>query len=57
MNGGRYASPIWCYIVFPLVGAIIAAIMFRMHIKMDNRALKQAEEPPLEDVRAAEVVG
>lgn len=47
LNGGRYASPIWCYIVFPLVGAVFAAIFFRMHIKLDNRALKQAEEPPV----------
>ena len=55
LNGGRYASTIWCYIVFPLVGAILASLMFRLHIKMDNRALKQAEEPPV--ANAAEVVG
>jgi len=41
LNGGRYASAIWCYIVFPLIGAIIAALFFRMHISIDNRALKQ----------------
>lgn len=40
LNGGRYASPIWCYIVFPLIGAIIAALFFRVHISLDNRALK-----------------
>jgi len=45
LNGGRYASPIWCYIVFPLVGAILGALFFRLHVKMDDRALKKQEEP------------
>ena len=42
-DGNRFASAIWCYIVFPLIGAAIAAIMFRIHIKLDNQALKQEE--------------
>ena len=41
MNGGRYASVIWVYIIFPLVGAILAAILFKLHVYLDNRALKQ----------------
>jgi len=41
MDGGRYASVIWVYIIFPLCGAILAAILFRLHVYLDNRALKQ----------------
>lgn len=43
LDGNRYASAIWCYIVFPLIGAIFAALLFRLHVSMDNRALKQRE--------------
>lgn len=42
-DGNRFASPIWCYIVFPLIGAIVAAIAFRVHIKLDNQALKEEQ--------------
>jgi glycerol uptake facilitator-like aquaporin len=41
MNGNRYASAIWVYAVFPLVGAMFAALLFRLHIYFDNKALRQ----------------
>jgi glycerol uptake facilitator-like aquaporin len=40
-NGNRFASAIWCYIVFPLIGGIVAALFFKMHIAMDHRASVQ----------------
>lgn len=40
-DGTRFASAIWCYIIFPLIGAMVSALVFRVHIKMDNMALKQ----------------
>jgi len=40
-DGNRFASCIWCYIIFPLIGAIVAAVSFRVHIKLENMALKQ----------------
>ena len=39
LNGNGFASLLWVYIVFPLVGAFIAAIVFRIHIALDNKAL------------------
>lgn len=39
-NGNGFASLIWVYTVFPMLGAIIGAIFFRLHIKMDNKALQ-----------------
>ena len=47
-NGNGFASLIWCYIVFPLIGAVIAAIWFRVHIYLDNKAL---EQPAAEEIR------
>lgn len=41
-NGGRYASLIWVYIVFPLLGGIVAALFFRFHIHQDNKALEES---------------
>jgi len=41
-NGNGFASLIWVYIVFPFVGAIIAAVWFRIHIYLDNKALQPA---------------
>jgi hypothetical protein len=38
-DGTRFADFIWVYIVFPLFGAIAAAFVFRVHVKMDNKAL------------------
>lgn len=40
-NGNGFASLIWVYIVMPFIGAILAAIFFRIHIYLDNKALKQ----------------
>ena len=40
LDGNRYASAIWCYIAFPIIGAILAAILFRIKVALDNRALK-----------------
>ena len=42
LNGTRYASLIWVYIIFPLLGAIAAAFAFRLHVSLDNKALRQA---------------
>ena len=39
-NGNGFASLIWVYIVFPFVGGIIAAIIFRIRIWMDNKAMQ-----------------
>lgn len=39
-NGNGFASLIWVYMVFPLFGAILAALVFRIHIWMDNKALQ-----------------
>lgn len=41
-NGNGFASLIWVYIVMPFIGAILAAIFFRIHIYLDNKALKPA---------------
>jgi len=43
LNGNRYASASWCYIAFPMIGAIFAALFFKLHVSLDNRALKQKE--------------
>lgn len=40
LNGNRYASAIWIYAVFPLIGAMFAALFFRVHIYLDNKALR-----------------
>lgn len=42
LNGNGFASLIWVYMVMPFVGAVFAALMFRFHIYMDNKALRQA---------------
>lgn len=44
-NGNGFASLIWVYMVFPFVGAIFAAFFFRMHIYLDNKAIR--EVPPV----------
>jgi glycerol uptake facilitator-like aquaporin len=38
-NGDGYASLLWVYMIFPMLGAILAAIVFRIHIALDNKAL------------------
>eukprot|EP00347_Sterkiella_histriomuscorum_P012485 403368395 len=43
LDGNRFASACWCYIAFPLIGAIFAAILFRIRVALDNRALKQRD--------------
>jgi glycerol uptake facilitator-like aquaporin len=40
-NGNGFASLIWVYMAMPLIGAIFAAIFFKINIFFDNRALKQ----------------
>jgi glycerol uptake facilitator-like aquaporin len=40
-NGNGFASLIWVYIIFPLIGAAIAALFFRVHIYLDNKSLEQ----------------
>ena len=40
-NGNGYASLIWVYMVFPMIGAAVAALWFRVHIYLDNKALEQ----------------
>ena len=40
-NGNGFASLIWVYMVFPLVGAIIAGIWFRIRIWLDNKELQK----------------
>ena len=42
-NGNGFASLIWVYMVFPLIGATLAALFFRLHISMDNKALQQVQ--------------
>lgn len=42
-NGDGFASLIWVYLPMPLFGGIIAAIIFRLIIKMDNKALQQRQ--------------
>lgn len=41
MNGNGFASLIWVYFPMPLFGAIFAAILFKMNVWMDNKALEQ----------------
>jgi glycerol uptake facilitator-like aquaporin len=40
-NGNGYASLIWVYMIFPFIGAAVAALWFRIHIYLDNKALEQ----------------
>ena len=40
-NGNGYASLIWVYMVFPMIAAAVAALWFRVHIYLDNKALEQ----------------
>jgi hypothetical protein len=40
-NGNGFASLIWVYIIFPLIGGAIAALFFRIHILLDNKSLEQ----------------
>jgi glycerol uptake facilitator-like aquaporin len=40
-NGNGFASLIWVYMTMPLFGAIFAAILFKMNVFMDNKALQQ----------------
>lgn len=54
-NGNGFASLIWVYIVFPLIGAITAAIWFRIHIWMDNKALEGGGAPPAQPVAGVSV--
>ena len=44
-NGNGFASLIWVYFPMPLFGGIFAAILFKMNVWMDNKALRQ-EAPP-----------
>lgn len=44
-NGNGYASIIWVYILFPLLGGIVAAIWFRVHIYFDNKAMEGVARP------------
>jgi len=37
LNGNYYGRASWCYIAFPFVGAIIAALMFRFEVYLDNK--------------------
>lgn len=49
-NGNGYATLLWVYIVFPLVGGIMAALWFRCHIYLDNKALQPANAPGVQQV-------
>lgn len=40
-NGNGFASLIWVYFVMPFFGAIFAAIIFRLTVYLDNKALEQ----------------
>ena len=40
-NGNGYASLIWVYMVFPMIGVAVAALWFRVHNYLDNKALEQ----------------
>lgn len=40
VNGDGFASLIWVYFPMPLFGGIIAAIVFRIIVSMDNKALQ-----------------
>ena len=39
-NGNGFASLIWVYFPMPLFGGIFAAILFRLNIYFDNKALR-----------------
>ena len=41
MNGNGFASLIWVYMVMPMVASVFAALFFRLHIYMDNKALQE----------------
>lgn len=43
-NGNGFASLIWVYMVFPFVGSALAALFFRLHILVDNKAMQQQPE-------------
>lgn len=54
LNGNGFASLLWVYMVMPFVGAILAALFFRMHISMDAKALNApAANAPAANVVAA----
>ena len=40
-NGNGFASLIWVYAVFPLIGAIIGGLWFKVRVHVDNKALEQ----------------
>lgn len=40
LNGNGFASLIWVYIAMPFIGAIIAAIFFKISVYFDNKALQ-----------------
>ena len=44
-NGNGFASLLWVYMVMPFVGAILAALFFRQHIYLDNKALRPGQAP------------
>ena len=41
LNGNGFASLIWVYMAMPFFGSLFAALLFKMNIYFDNRALKQ----------------
>lgn len=45
-NGNGFASLLWVYMVMPFIGAIFAALFFRWHIYLDNKALQQMAVGP-----------
>lgn len=52
LNGGGFASLIWVYIVMPYVGALFAAIWFRIRIAQDDKDLQpRGEEVAVEERR------
>ena len=46
-NGNGFASLIWVYMTMPLIGAIFAAILFKLNVFMDNKALQQVAARPV----------
>lgn len=40
MNGGGFASLIWVYFPFPLLGGLIGGLWFRIRVALDNKQLQ-----------------
>jgi aquaporin Z len=55
--GGWAISQLWLFVVAPAVGAVIAAVAYRLIGKPETLLVREAEQAPIDDQKKRETPG